>query len=492
MPGRLRAPLGAALLACADARVKLTAVLDQAAFQGSVAAGRGPDPAGVDARAVVSEGADRSTLTWSVAGEPTAPSSARLARGSGDADEHDEAHRSGARASANCSDNDVEAAAQLTNLGLSISGCSDAAVSSSCDADLYGPLLKQLCPVACSSCELATGCYEDDFAAMSVLRAVGVYVTGCQDPMTTPYCEEPSSGSRTSESALKAVGSSIRTLCRSTCSVNGCTPTLEEEDDDVDVTFDVLPNDGGSAHDDPHVMNLAGERFSINQPAHRHSLLRVPPDPGVPPLLELGATVAAESGNGQGACKLYMTRMAIWGKWLEGSTIEVQPLKRNSAGSNGAGNASLRNFSVRVNHDSAWKSFGDVAALEGQTIRLSKKVTLTAKRREEYGRGSESMSFVVSVEGSGGKPAAFTVSQAAHQALNIDMAHMAGLGMANLGGLLGTQRHDPQVEKRTDECNAAVAEARQRQAEEGSSGKPSAKASSMFRRKGFMYTAKWD
>lgn len=246
--------------------------------------------------------------------------------------------------------------------------------------------------------------------------------------------------------------------------------------------------------DDPHVMNLAGERFSINQPAHRHSLLRVPPDPGVPPLLELGATVAAESASGTGACKLYMTRMAIWGKWLEGSTIEVQPLKRNRAGSNGAGNATVRNFSVRVNHDSAWKSFGDVAALEGQSIPVSKKVTLTAKKREEYGRGSESQAFVVSVEGSGGAPAAITVSQASHQALNIDMAHMVGLGMTNLGGLLGTQRHDPQVEKRTDECNAAVAEARQMQADGPSPRKPSAMASSMLggRKKSFMYTAKWE
>jgi hypothetical protein len=488
MVGRLRAPLGATLLAYAGARVKLTSVLDQATFQGGIAAGRDPG-AGVDARAVVSEGADRTTLTWSVAGSPTAPSSARLARGAADADEHDEARPSSARASASCSDNSAEAAAQLTNLGLSISGCSDAAVSSSCDADLYGPLLKQLCPVACNSCALAAGCYEDDFAAMSVLRAVGVYVTGCQDPMTTPYCEESSSGSRTSVSARATVGSSIRTLCRSTCAVNGCSPIIEEEDDDVDVTF------GGDAHshDDPHVMNLAGERFSINQPAHRHSLLRVPPDPGVPPLLELGATVAAESASGTGACKLYMTRMAIWGKWLEGSTIEVQPLKRNRAGSNGAGNATVRNFSVRVNHDSAWKSFGDIATLEGQSIPVSKKVTLTAKRREEYGRGSESQAFVVSVEGSGGAPAAITVSQASHQALNIDMAHMVGLGMTNLGGLLGTQRHDPKVEKRTDECNAAVAEARQMQADGPSPRKPSAMASSMFggRKKSFRYTAKW-
>jgi len=58
--------------------------------------------------------------------------------------------------------------------------------------------------------------------------------------------------------------------------------------------------------------------------------------------------------------------------------------------------------------------------------------------------------------GEGGNPAVLTVSQASHQALNLDMRGMGRMGYSRIGGILGTEGHLASIEEPTRECMAAT------------------------------------
>merc|ERR1712032_1238609 len=52
------------------------------------------------------------------------------------------------------------------------------------------------------------------------------------------------------------------------------------------------------------------------------------------------------------------------------------------------------------------------------------------------------------------KPTSVEESQASHQALNFEATSLWGLGVKHLGGLLGTEGHDKNIEHVTSECAA--------------------------------------
>ncbi|CAK0848750.1 unnamed protein product [Prorocentrum cordatum] len=82
-----------------------------------------------------------------------------------------------------------------------------------------------------------------------------------------------------------------------------------------------------SATGDPHLVNLQGEHFDVNQ-VGEFTLLRIPEDAGSPAELELKATVLPEHGK---PCTTYITEVEISGTWLGGKVVQVRTGRRPRA-----------------------------------------------------------------------------------------------------------------------------------------------------------------
>jgi len=204
---------------------------------------------------------------------------------------------------------------------------------------------------------------------------------------------------------------------------------------------------------DPHVASLGGDRFDVNQPAD-YVLLRAPLEYSQPALLELRGTMEPEESK---PCGLYMKAATLSGTWFGEAIVQVRPLKRNNAGSNRVGTSTVWPFSMQVSPEGSWKSLADFTA-ESSSEALTGMVKITAEKIEEYGELLEGQAFTFHI-GKTDRPATITISQAAHQALNVEMANMQALGHQTLGGLLGTEKHSKGVEELTEACKAHRASA---------------------------------
>jgi len=201
------------------------------------------------------------------------------------------------------------------------------------------------------------------------------------------------------------------------------------------------------------VASLGGDRFDVNQPAE-YVLLRAPLEYSQPALLELRGTMEPE---GSKPCGLYLKAATLSGTWFGEAIVQVRPLKRNNAGSNTEGNSTVWPFSLQVSPEGSWKSLADFTA-ESSSEALTGMVKITAEKIEEYGDLLEGQAFTFHI-GQTDRPATITISQAAHQALNVEMANMQALGHQTLGGLLGTEKHSKGVEELTEACKAHRASA---------------------------------
>jgi len=214
-------------------------------------------------------------------------------------------------------------------------------------------------------------------------------------------------------------------------------------------------NDNADVKDDPHVNNLRNERFDIRKPSE-YLLLRVPLDEQLPAAMELTAGVAAD---GITECGVYVKNVTFRGTWFNGQTVRIRPHTRNVAGSNQAGDQTRTNFSLQVSEQQVsqprWRSFSFEEA--GSIISEASTGQVGARffMREEFGKRLEGQALEFRMGEAAG--ASVVVSQAAHQALNIEMRHLSKLGADRMGGLLGTESHDREVEEDTYECKMEVA-----------------------------------
>jgi len=197
---------------------------------------------------------------------------------------------------------------------------------------------------------------------------------------------------------------------------------------------------------DPHVASLGGDRFDINQPAE-YVLLRAPLEESQPALLELRGLVKPAPAR---PCGLYVKAATLGGAWFGKAIAQVRPLEQSAAGSIGWP------FSLQVS-GGPWKSVADFAAGNSSET-LTGMVKIIAEKREEYGGLAQGQAFTFHI-GKADPPATISISQAAHQGLNIEMANMQALGYRALGGLLGTEKHSKGVEELTEECRAQKASA---------------------------------
>jgi len=214
-------------------------------------------------------------------------------------------------------------------------------------------------------------------------------------------------------------------------------------------------NDNADVKDDPHVNNLRNERFDIRKPSE-YLLLRVPLDEQLPAAMELTAGVAAD---GITECGVYVKNVTFRGTWFNGQTVRIRPHTRNVAGSNQAGDQTRTNFSLQVSEQQVskqqWRSFSREEAGSLISEASTEQVVARFVMREEFGERLEGQALEFRM----GEAAEATIliSQAAHQALNIDMRHISKLGQDRIGGLLGTEAHDKDIEEDTVECKAEAA-----------------------------------
>ncbi|CAK0858616.1 unnamed protein product [Prorocentrum cordatum] len=231
----------------------------------------------------------------------------------------------------------------------------------------------------------------------------------------------------------------------------------------------VAPFDGASAQGDPHLASVTGQKFDVNMPGS-YVLIRVPQDRRQPSKLEMNATLQPNEGS---PCGLYIKSVELGGEWLGGQVASVVPLQRNVEGENGAGNRTLRPFSVRVRGaprggapreaSGAYEQWGDFLS---QPVRsLSGRVRLVPVWRQVYAdadRTQEAQAFQFKIQGDGPeRVVTLEVSQAAHQALDVRLDGLRGLGFEQLGGLLGTEGHDRQLEQAADACKTFRVRAKQ-------------------------------
>jgi len=237
----------------------------------------------------------------------------------------------------------------------------------------------------------------------------------------------------------------------------------------VSTEHDFFKFSDAAAVGDPHLSSVTGQKFDVNMPGS-YVLIRVPQDRRQPSKLEMNATLQPNEGS---PCGLYIKSVELGGEWLGGQVASVVPLQRNVEGENGAGNRTLRPFSVRVRGaprggapreaSGAYEQWGDFLS---QPVRsLSGRVRLVPVWRQVYAdadRTQEAQAFQFKIQGDGpGRVVTLEVSQAAHQALDVRLDGLRGLGFEQLGGLLGTEGHDRQLEQAADACKTFRVRAKQ-------------------------------
>jgi hypothetical protein len=212
------------------------------------------------------------------------------------------------------------------------------------------------------------------------------------------------------------------------------------------------PTSAPGARGDPHLTSVSGKKFDVNQPGG-YTLLRVPLDRSLPAKLELKASLEAAHGS---PCGLYIHEAQLSGLWLGDSTVTVRPLRRNMPGSNGAGDKLLRPFTLEVENRATGKiavdQWGELAKGLSGRVRVKtvwRKSYADAKKMTE----AEAFQFTIECESPHSTDcASVQVSQASHQALDVEVAGLQGLGFEQIGGLLGTESHDAQIEQFTPAC----------------------------------------
>jgi hypothetical protein len=244
------------------------------------------------------------------------------------------------------------------------------------------------------------------------------------------------------------------------------TTTTEATDDGVHGSASTTGADVvASARDDPHVCTLSGDCYDIRAPSE-YTLLRLPYSEQEPVALKLSADLDTD---GERPCGLFIKHLALTGSWLNNEVVRIRPYTRNVGGSNWVGNKVMTNFSLQLGN-SPWRSFMQKESL--QVVAVVGQLTVRFVWREQYGQRMEAQSLEFLV-GSGGhhpslqessawKPrlAVLTVSQASHQALNLDMRSMGRLGFSRMGGALGTEGHSKSIEEPSRECRAAAPSSR--------------------------------
>jgi hypothetical protein len=213
---------------------------------------------------------------------------------------------------------------------------------------------------------------------------------------------------------------------------------LEVQQEDLpSTTTEPNPTTGPvpSAIGDPHMGNMDGEKFDINQPG-THMFLRVPQDRGQPALLEMQAMIQrTELIN---PCAMYIMEVSLAGHWMgNASSLRIR--------------ASQQHPEIKVSAKGDWLPYAEFSKvpmvlseiLEG----MGGKASVSADAWNKGPGWNEGFTLNI------GK-AEITITHSSPDEkdfLNLWVKHVAAIPF-KIGGLLGMGERDPEVEKLTEIC----------------------------------------
>jgi hypothetical protein len=203
---------------------------------------------------------------------------------------------------------------------------------------------------------------------------------------------------------------------------------------------------------DPHVTNLIGASFDVNQPGE-HVLLRTPFDESLPPQLEVRASMRPAHAS---PCGLWITEVSLGGEWLGGGEIRVHASSQGSADGTPDRFALLwRSASTPVSRNwRPWAEFGKNVE-EVLSSNVTVRPTFRAFRGAAAVRDRRIFELLIGAAPAIDERLSIVVAQASRRAaLDVQATRLGRLGVARFGGLLGTEEPDLAVEELSPECAA--------------------------------------
>jgi hypothetical protein len=203
---------------------------------------------------------------------------------------------------------------------------------------------------------------------------------------------------------------------------------------------------------DPHVTNLIGASFDVNQPGE-HVLLRAPFDESLPPQLEVRATMRPAHAS---PCGLWITEVILGGEWVGEGEIRVHTSTQGSADDTPDHFALLwKSAGVPVSRRwRPWAEFGKNAE-EVLSSNVTVRPTFRAFQGAAAVRDRRIFEFFIGAAPTMDERLSIVVAQASRRAaLDVQATRLGRIGVARFGGLLGTEEPDPAVEELSSECAA--------------------------------------
>jgi len=213
------------------------------------------------------------------------------------------------------------------------------------------------------------------------------------------------------------------------------------------------PSPPSTAVGDPHVTNLIGDSFDVNQPGE-HVLLRLPIDESVPPQFELRAMMRPAPAS---PCGLWITEVILGGEWVGAGEIRVHTSTVAATGNTSDRFALLSGLGGSPAAP-VWKPWADFG--KDVNVALSSCVTVRSTFQAFQGavavRNRRTFEFLVGPAPALDQRFSIVVAQMARRAaLDVQATCLGRLrGSARFGGLLGTEKPDPAVEELSKECAA--------------------------------------
>jgi len=237
-----------------------------------------------------------------------------------------------------------------------------------------------------------------------------------------------------------------------------------------------------SATGDPHLINANGDKYDVNQPGE-HTLVRVPRDRKLSALLEMN--VSLQAGDNE-ICGIWIQRVQFSGALFDNSVVNVWPQVQSDSGGHCPGSLIMRPFSFQVEggahgpvtgsyvreHSHTWDDYKAPDMTVGApawtfTSDNSTCVDILPSFRKslaDRGLALEAEAFMFSIRAchaakdvlASVEVSQRNVSRSCHQALDVRVRHLEGLGVKRIGGLLGTEGHDAQIEQFPSECAGAA------------------------------------
>jgi len=221
------------------------------------------------------------------------------------------------------------------------------------------------------------------------------------------------------------------------------------------------------AKGDPHLVNLAGEHFDINH-GGTFMLLRFPQDTSKPADVEINALVEPEWGK---PCITYITQVELSGKWLNGQRVQVRCFLREHSEIDQDTEETVKHRAATFlgmrtldegDVEAPWVNITDApvgGALSHPDSDVEVKLIKSQwfpKSKHQGNNPGVAGQFQFNLRDKRNTEAAKIVIRQdlpGQEHLNMAIRRLSVLGRADVGGLLGFDKHPESLERGTAACN---------------------------------------